>query len=522
MTMPSIRTGLIGLAAIATAVGCDRGEETTESANLEVTSEFRYPYRFTDERDLPDHEAVRAEGASRIELVSSGVSYFEKYFKKKYSAPHEAFPHFDAQRALFADLERTPESGPPGVRLGMVGDLMWIRDQWDTFVGDDVRRELASYGALVGNLETPIARGKPVPRDASDYLAYNAEPGLVRSFVNDGRPLFSALSIANNHTFDLGDDGARATIQFLAEEGIPSAGLRSNPEAPLFVSFTAGGIRFGYYATTFGFNDPRAAEATSLVASSLRGLAPEPLNTHRQEVDLREVKLALEAMDRERVDVKIVSAHWGHEFEYYPSPVTMQLARSIVALGADVIVGAHPHVIQPAEVCLVNDHRAGLPQPLRAHPGIRTCEIEAPGRPRKALVLYSLGNFATNMWGFSCELGMVASVEFFRDPRGAVDWRAPRHLFVHNRRRGAGGRTLQLLSTYLGEGCDGAGCSAAVNAFVAFAERHITGVHLSREEARRMKELGAREGATLEDELASFADSLGFGPLSSLIVGRLD
>lgn len=482
----------------------------------------RFPYVFTPEPELPTSQTVRAEGATSLDLFANAVPYYQKYFEKKYTAPVEEYAHFDAQRELYAALERDGASAPAnGVRLAMVGDLMWIRDQWDTFARDDLKRELSSYGALVGNLESPIMRSHPVPSDASDFLKYNSAPGLVRSFRGEGgRSLFSALSIANNHTFDQGDDGARETAQLLAEDGIPMSGVRTTASAPSFTTFTAGGIRFGYYATTWGFNDPEAIDKTALSPNALRGLAPEePDATEMPAVDLAAVGDALAAMDREKVDVKIVSAHWGHEYELYPTPITMQLARRFVELGADVVVGAHPHVQQPNEICVVNGYDAGLPQALRGHAALDSCRISAPGRARKALVAYSLGNFATNMWGFMHELGLITSVEFFRDAGGAVDWRAPRHVFVHNARPPrAKERRLELLTTYLNGKCGGAGCSETTGAFADFAERHLTGVHLQPEEIARLRRLGAQEGRSLDDELLSFASSLG---VESVLLPRM-
>lgn len=514
MAMPQLSSlralGLLGVVAGFVPLACGTTEPPPKT----------FPYVFTPETDLAASQSIWAEGASSLTLFANVIPYLQKYFEKKYSAPIEEYAHFDAQRALYGSLEREGGDGPgSGVRLAMVGDLMWIRDGWDTFLGNDVRSELATYDALIGNLETPVMRSRPVPSAASDYLAYNAAPGLVRSFRSaDGRPLFSALSFANNHTFDQGDDGARETIAFLAEEGVQTSGVRVVQSAPAFVVFTAGGIRFGYYATTWGFNDAEALDKTVLSPNALRGLAPaDPEAKELPAVALDDMALALAAMEREKIDVKIVSAHWGHEFEVYPTPVTMQLARRIVELGADLVVGAHPHVQQPNEVCVVNGYRGGLAS------GIGACALEANGRPRKAFIAYSLGNFTTNMWGFLHELGVIESLEFFRRADGVVDWRAPRHVFVHNARTpNEKERRLELLATYLGRGCGRAACPEAARAFASFAERHLTGTHLDPAEVTRLRRLGAREGRALDGELLSFASSLGLESLVPRLLAELD
>jgi poly-gamma-glutamate synthesis protein (capsule biosynthesis protein) len=81
----------------------------------------------------------------------------------------------------------------------------------------------------------------------------------------------------------------------------------------------------------------------------------------------------------------------------------MVLAREIIAAGTDLVVGSGPHVVQPAELCLVND-----PQ---AEPGVGSCAIRTDdGVPRTAAVLYSLGNFASVMATTPCQVGVVATV----------------------------------------------------------------------------------------------------------------
>jgi len=123
----------------------------------------------------------------------------------------------------------------------------------------------------------------------------------------------------------------------------------------------------------------------------------------------------------------------------------MQVARELVCAGADIVVGTHPHVIQPAEVCLVNGYESGggeLP------PGSLLRSPE--GRRRKALILYSLGNFATAMYTLSCRVGLIASVRFHRCSDG-VDWGlAPWRLVVNVPRHGVSGkRRLLFLEDWL-------------------------------------------------------------------------
>src|SRR5262249_35796241 len=158
----------------------------------------------------------------------------------------------------------------------------------------------------------------------------------------------------------------------------------------------------------------------------------------RHPIDLSRPRAALAAMGAAGVDVRIVSLHWGYEFEYYPDPDVMQVGHEIVRAGADLGLGTHPHVVQPLEVCAVNGYEAGE----------GAGRLEAEGPPRKALVAYSLGNFATAMFTPHCQVGLALGLSLARDARtGRVDWHRPELTLLHTAQRHpeTGGRRLVLL-----------------------------------------------------------------------------
>ena len=91
------------------------------------------------------------------------------------------------------------------------------------------------------------------------------------------------------------------------------------------------------------------------------------------------------------------------------------LGRQLVALGADLVVGEGPHVVQPPEICSVDRGEA---------PAIGTCAIDdGLDKPRTAAILYSLGNFGTTMQTLPCQTGIVASVTLDPDVTG-LGWQA--------------------------------------------------------------------------------------------------
>ena len=410
-----------------------------------------FPYAHSGEPGLPRFQRMRAEGRSLGENLWGGLSYLRKYFRAKTSAPPEEVRYFDDQRRLLRLLRQSPSPG--GVRLAMVGDLMWLRNGWHTFLSPEVRDHLNGFDVVLGNLESVISRRLKVPSFLPDYVTYNSDPALVTSFRRpNGASTFSALATCNNHCLDRGDAGMLDTLDFLDEQHVHHSGVRRRKGEVPYVVFDAGGVRVGFYATSWGLNNPSELERTSLQIEVLPGLAPrvEP------PVDVGPVRRALAVMAREGAEFRVVYLHWGHEFEFYPDPGIMQVGRSIIREGADVVMGSHPHVLQPLEVCFVNgyekryaDSGAGLPA-LR--PGTGCVLTEDTGVARKGLIVYSLGNFTTAMFTLPCRIGLVVGLTLVRDREsGRVDWERPEVEFVYNVPRDptTGSRRLVLLGPHL-------------------------------------------------------------------------
>ena len=361
----------------------------------------------------------------------------------------------------------------------MVGDVMWLRDGWDTFLSPEVLTYLNGHDVVLGNLESPISPRFPVPSFLPDYFTYNSDPGLIASFRRpDGGSTFSALATANNHSLDRGDAGLADTLDFLDGLSIPHAGVGRAVGGRNFAVFEQGGIRFGFYAACWGLNNPAALHSSSHAIEVLPGLTP----CVRHPVDLGRIRQALAGMDAEGVDFKVVYLHWGYEFELYPCPDVMRVGRDIIAAGADLLMGSHPHVLQPVEVCFVNGYEKRWPG-VEAHlPALaaRTgCLLrDDVGTPRKGLIVYSLGNFATTMYTELCRTGMVFSLRLVRDSETQrVDWHRPEVQLVYNVHRDplTEQRRLVLLESYLRERERHDDRAASLRATAAFLHRHLFG-----------------------------------------------
>jgi hypothetical protein len=365
-----------------------------------------------------------------------------------------------------------------GVRLALVGDLMWLRDSWGSFLSPEVLAYLNGHDAVVGNLETPISTRLRVPGLLPDYFTYNSDPRLVTSFRRPtGGSTFSALSTANNHCLDRGDAGLGDTLDFLDGLGIPHAGVRRRAEDRPWVSFEAGGVRFGFYAACWGLNNPAEVRSSAFHIEVLDGLAPRV----RLPPDLGRVRAVLDEMAAAGMDFRIVGLHWGNEFELYPAPELVQVGREVIRAGADVVAGSHPHVIQPLEVCFVNGYErryreAGWDLPaLEERTGCLMSD--GTGRPRKGLIAYSLGNFATAMFTLHCRTGLILGLRLARDREtGRVDWHRLEAQLVFNVPRACwAGRRLMLLESYLRDRERRGDRATRLRALAEYLDRHLLG-----------------------------------------------
>ncbi|MGE0492290.1 MAG: CapA family protein [Vulcanimicrobiota bacterium] len=405
--------------------------------------------RSAAEPPLDDYRSFRAEGLPLKKAIWSGLAYVRKYLFKSDHAPAATVDYFDQQRATFRHLrdQQVDLAGKTAASLAMVGDLMWIRDGWSDFLTPEVRDRLNQHEVVLGNLETHVSEAHSCPWMLPDAVAFNSKPELVTSFARpDQSSTFTALAVANNHCLDMGPEAARNTLAFLDSQGIAHSGIRFDETTPRYTTFEKNGIKFGFYAATWGLNDPSQEKSTEADLNLLPGLAPAPQSV--AEVKLDEVASVLGQMEADGVDFKIVSLHWGYEFERYPDAKVMQVGREVVKLGADVIMGHHPHVQQPSEVLFLDGYEKDLDQSVPADACLTT-----GGKPRKAMICYSLGNFTTNMYTFTCEAGMLASMNVTKEEAsGRVDWFNPDYDFVFNSRWENEGRRLMRMDDFLARG----------------------------------------------------------------------
>ncbi|MFW5638970.1 MAG: CapA family protein [Methanoculleus sp.] len=245
------------------------------------------------------------------------------------------------------------------IRLLAVGDvLLWTRN--NTMPFDRVQRELRQKDLLFGNLETVLSESG----DPSQKRWINTNPPEAGVYLRDAG--FDILSVANNHTLDLGRKGFEKTLDVLESHGIAYIGGARGDDPPRGLVVERNGIRLGFLGYTSGmFRSPPGVTVFRLKKRSI-------IN------DIVEL--------RDRCDVVIVSLHWGIENIYYPSPSQIRLAHSLIDSGASLILGHHSHTIQGLE------------------------------RYKDGLIAYSLGNFQfdTELFKEKIKSTMILSVDLDR------------------------------------------------------------------------------------------------------------
>ena len=308
-------------------------------------------------------------------------------------------------RAPQAQYPQPAPTAAPKVRtvtIRIVGDVMQHTPQIDaarTATGYDyapcfegVKEWLSAADLTIANLETTLRTEGPY----SGYPRFAAPAALAVALADAG---VDVALLANNHICDRGGEGLRNTVAALDSVGISHTGAyadlpdyaRNNP-----LTVVVGGFRIASMNYTYGTNGLPVG----------RGTYVNLLDTVRIAADMERARTA---------DIRVVCVHWGEEYHARPSKAQREMADWLYRNGATVVVGGHPHVVQPVEV--LTDRRG--------------CT--------RGVTFYSLGNYVSNQTLPGTDGGMVATLHF-RHEEGdlleiSADWD-----FVWTHRGWANGR----------------------------------------------------------------------------------
>ena len=264
-------------------------------------------------------------------------------------------------------------------RVTFIGDIMIHEQQlaaarfgaaWDFKPQFRRVKPLFWRSLSVGNFETVFAGGE---FDFLGYPLFNTPDELALA-LSDLE--IDIVMLANNHILDYGFDAALRTTKILDEAGIFWTGLttQEDPDEPLVVEY--GGLRWAFVNFSYGTNnkiEPEKPEDLRLniisedaIASGLtRALTYEP-------------------------DITVAFFHWGLEYQYNPTNIQRNIAALCLENGADLVIGAHPHVLQPIEVT-----RSG-----RGY----------------SVIAYSLGNFISYQRTRPWERSVILAIDVEKSP----------------------------------------------------------------------------------------------------------
>ena len=203
----------------------------------------------------------------------------------------------------------------------------------------------------------------------SGYPTFNAPDSIGDNLIDTG---FNIFGLANNHAYDKGEDAILYSNKYWGSKDVITAGTYSSFEDRDTIKvYEKNGIKYAFLAYT-----------TSLNGYTLSSDKSYLVNVYSDELvkdDINKIK--------DKVDVVIVAMHWGDEYTNTPTNSEVSIAQYLSELGVDLVIGTHPHVVQP---------------------------IEYVG---ETLVIYSLGNFISNqlVLGLNPAIGLMVGVDITVD-----------------------------------------------------------------------------------------------------------
>jgi poly-gamma-glutamate capsule biosynthesis protein CapA/YwtB (metallophosphatase superfamily) len=217
------------------------------------------------------------------------------------------------------------------------------------FLFQEIKGTLKTNDVVVGNMEFPVA-----PPYTSKPFIFNCHPSVLASLKKAG---FTMMHTANNHILDQNSKGVVATINHLKEYSFDYIGADINAKAARNgVVKEINGILVGFIGYT----------------SVLNYAMPRNTNGYHVNIFHNDEKVIQDIQNiKERCEYLIMVAHTGDEYTFTPKSIDRKLMKKYIDAGVDLIVGHHPHVLQPIEKVMSADQR-------------------------ECYIFYSLGNFISN------------------------------------------------------------------------------------------------------------------------------
>ena len=225
----------------------------------------------------------------------------------------------------------------------------------------------------------------------SDYPTFNSPQEVGDAMIDAG---FNIVSLATNHTMDSGERAVLASREYWnSKADVLAVGSYSSKEDREKIRIKEkNGIKYTMLNYTYGTNGIKVPSGKEYLVN----VWPTDLNINDPEKDLKYQeykKIVKEDIDKikDKTDLLIVAMHWGVEYTHEPTEYEKDMAKYLASLGVNVIIGTHPHVIQP--VTWID----------------------------KTLVIYSLGNFISAQYqdeNYNKMVGLMTSFKITKTTKG--------------------------------------------------------------------------------------------------------
>ena len=285
----------------------------------------------------------------------------------------------------------SPEPQPITIHLSAVGDAMChltnIKNAYNATSKDydfsNVFKNIKTYtqnaDITIGNLETTFAGSA---RGYTGYPTFNTPEIFGKNLKEIG---IDVLSTANNHCMDKGYSGLVSTLNFLDKYELAHTGTsRSTEEQNTVLIKDVNGIKIAFLSFTYGTNGITIPSDKSYSVNL---------------IDKNLIKKQITAAKAEGVDLICVNMHWGTEYKLKQTSSQEELADFLFKNGVDIILGSHPHVLEPMEK--------------------RTITLE-DGTQKDGFVIYSLGNFVSGQIYANTKSTVILNIQITKNSAGTI------------------------------------------------------------------------------------------------------
>lgn len=223
--------------------------------------------------------------------------------------------------------------------LAAMGDIMLDRDVGEHYLQapedfefTEIRNLLKKNDLVLGNLENPVGtRGAPHPKQ-DPHVAFRCHPRTLQTLKNLN---IDAVTLANNHLLDYGEDTLKDTLVHLDDIGVKHLGAgKDYEEANRPLTFEVSGIKVALFSSVMIYS-----ASTERAKKNSPGVA---------DYNIRPLLKQIRAFKRKGY-VVLVTIHWGIEYCLYPIPYQRRQAKKMIDAGASLILGHGPHFPQGIE-----------------------------------------------------------------------------------------------------------------------------------------------------------------------------